>query len=273
MAATGVGCAVLHVKSVAVGRDIDVAAEIAEHLAASGVPVTRYLAGTDGVFEQVKGNLAATLTAFVAGRHALPTRADAAAVGSTLAAAHAALRGFPGAQAVQGRGEAVVRHLDLLCRRLRLEDLPGAVPGLCRAVVRAALRKADPAFLAFGPPQCVHGDLSPGNVVMDDTGKAWLTDFEDAAFGWRPPAFDLGMAMLRFGLEGATGPDGSTPTQRLAALRDAYGDDRLEPRAVMAAVIDNSLLVLTDLALGPSPPDVGEWAKPMAWRDLLETAQ
>lgn len=276
LAETAEGAAVLHVKHLAGGRDLSVAAEVADHLAVGGVAVTRYRRGMDGAIEQLAHGLSATLTSFVPARHARASSTDAAAVGRTLAATHAALRDFPHVDVVRQRGGAVVAHLAELRQRVRRDGVPSVVPATAVSLVAAAAELGDPAFSAFGAPQCLHGDLSPGNVLFAlADGAAWLTDFEDAAFAWRPVAFDLGMAVLRFAVEGDMGEDGSTPIKRVAALIGAY-DGALELEAGLCAadaVIHNTVLLLTDLALGPTPPVAGEWAKPAAWRAALESCR
>ena len=117
----------------------------------------------------------------------------------------------------------------------------------------------------------MHGDVSPGNVLFAD-GDAVLCDFEDAAFGFRPPLFDLAMAVLRFGLDGSE----AEATARVRALLDSYGaaggatPERDLLRRAMTQSAHHAWMVLTALALDGGAPDAGEWAKPARWLELVE---
>jgi aminoglycoside phosphotransferase (APT) family kinase protein len=76
--------------------------------------------------------------------------------------------------------------------RARVPALPQAVRAPALALWQDLLKT--PAWT--GPPQWLHGDLHPGNLLMDDGGLAAVLDFGDLCAG--DPATDLATAWLTF---------------------------------------------------------------------------
>lgn len=257
---------VLHIKDAASG-DLDQAARIAEFLRERGVTVADYQRARSGRVEETVDGSRITATRYFEARHGNGDVTDAAALGAALGRCHGALAEYPDATAVRERTESVIARLTEI-RDMARQAVPAAVPATWRDAARAAACGYDPRFAFAGPAQCVHGDVSPGNVLFSD-GGAVLCDFEDAAFGFRPPLFDLAMAALRFGLDG---PEAEA-TARVNALLDSYGGaapDRDLLRRSMTWSAHHAWMVLTALALDGGAPDAGEWAKPARWLELVE---
>ncbi len=256
---------VLHVKDAASG-DLEQAARIAEFLRGRGVTVADYRRAHSGRVEETVDGLMITATRYFEARHGNGDVADAAALGAAVGRCHTALANYPDEAAVSERTESVVARLT------EIRDMPcQAIPAKWRDAARAAARDYDPRFAFAGPAQCVHGDVSPGNVLFTE-GGAVLCDFEDAAFGFRPPLFDLAMAALRFGLDGSK----AEATARVRALLDSYGaaggavPGRDLLRRGMTQSAHHAWMVLTALAMDGGAPDGGEWAKPARWLELVE---
>lgn len=119
----------------------------------------------------------------------------ALAVADTLAAFLGALHVPAPAEAPRNpvRGGPLSDRSDAVAERLASGAVPraDAVAGLWRGAVAA------PTW--GGPPVWLHGDLHPGNLVVDADRLVSVVDFGDLAAG--DPATDLATAWLTFGRE------------------------------------------------------------------------
>ncbi|MFK4789278.1 aminoglycoside phosphotransferase family protein [Microbacterium sp. ZW T5_56] len=100
---------------------------------------------------------------------------------------------------------------------------------------RVAWEQAVAAPAHAGPPVWIHGDLHPGNLVIDGPRLAAIVDFGDVAGG--DPAYDLAAAWLLFDSRG----------RQLFIERTAIPDDALWMRARgWAAAVGAILLAQSD---------------------------
>lgn len=270
---------VIHLKLVAGGADLAVAAQIALFLQRQGVATKAYVPSLSGDIEVASDGIFATVTKYLDGRHTEYSVADARAVGTLVGRTHKELSAFPEAEVVAKRTESAIARLTEI-QHLLFRNSPDAIPAQYAELAATAARDYDPRFSFGGVPQCLHGDLSSGNVLFSlanyATSQAVLCDFEDAAFSFRPPLFDLGMAVLRFALYGKLGPDGSSPADRAEALLEEYGaaSNSFPSKSLLRRSIRNtafhSVMVLCHLAETGATPNPGEWSKPRHWLTLNE---
>lgn len=153
---------------------------------------------------------------WVAGRPALeaPLRDPIAAarqLGGFLAALHQPAPADAPANPFRG-----VPLADRHDRTLEAVDL---LDGIDRAAARAAWQELAAAPPWAGPPVWLHGDLHPGNVLVDDGRLVAVVDFGDLTAG--DPACDLAVAWMLL------------PPEARPALRAAHGavDDATWTRA------------------------------------------
>lgn len=254
------GRVVVHVKTVSGGKHINVAGQIGVFLTEAEVPVAELLPSRNGDFEQLIGGLAVTVTRYRAGRHTNFDPADAEALGRTLGLVHRALGSFPRRDDVKRDTALVVGELNDVREKILSGSLAG-VPDVWRASLSISARRYDRSF-GGGTAQCGHGDVTPGNVLFDDSGDAILADFEVSAFTYRPPVFDLASAVLRFCLSAPDRDHG-----RRDNLITAYGEAsgvRIEAATLDAAminIVDHNILVLAAASIAGAPPAPAEWDK------------
>ncbi|MCD5345485.1 aminoglycoside phosphotransferase family protein [Agromyces sp. S2-1-8] len=118
---------------------------------------------------------------------------DAMAVPAPDGAPRNPYRGVP----LSVRDEAVRARLDRFAVRAATGDLDGLDVAALRDLWSDAL--GAPAW--HGPPSWLHGDLHPGNLVVEASGDlAAVIDFGDLTAG--DPATDLATAWLTFGATG-----------------------------------------------------------------------
>ena len=119
----------------------------------------------------------------------------------------------------------------------------------------------------------LHGDLNPGNILIDDGGTAWILDMEDAIHSWGAPLRDLAFAAERLALV----PDGdrSEKLERITALCQGYNrasacpvrwrPGRLE--AALRALSWRALMLLCHRERRGLDSTTAEWTKFFAlWR-------
>ncbi|WP_433674472.1 aminoglycoside phosphotransferase family protein [Microbacterium gorillae] len=125
------------------------------------------------------------------------------------------------------RGVPLAQRAEAIAARFAAVDAPAAA--------RAAWECAVAAPAHAGPPVWIHGDLHPGNLVVDGSRLAAIVDFGDVAGG--DPAYDLAAAWLLFDADGR---------QRFIE-RTAVADDALWIRARgWAAAVGAILLSQSD---------------------------
>jgi serine/threonine protein kinase len=163
--------------------------------------------------------------------------------------------------------------------RTREQVLAGELIGVLAdrmEIVRRAAAGYDAWFSFAGSPQCVHGDITPGNVLFDESGKAVLCDFEDAAFSFRPRIFDLASAVLRFCLVPPPGVGGATASIRCTVLLEAYahaGWAMSEPADLIRGIrnlIDHNVMIMCALTISGVESTSGEWNKFARMYEVLE---
>lgn len=100
-------------------------------------------------------------------------------------------------------------HLPSLAPFVRIRERVQAalIPAVDRDWLLSYLDDLERRYAAGLPPglapTVVHGDAWVGNVVIDDTGTAWLVDLERFAVG--PPEWDLVSTAVRFSSFGSLG--------------------------------------------------------------------
>jgi Ser/Thr protein kinase RdoA (MazF antagonist) len=143
-------------------------------------------------------------------RSASAERADEATIGAMLRDLHAVLRTYPGTGTGTGTGTGAVSEL------APLADIPAY---LARSQTRLTKGQAGALAAAYArltaeldptsPPQPLHGDAGPGNLMAADTGWVW-NDFEDTCSG--PVTWDLAAST-------------ANPRRNRARILAAYGTD------------------------------------------------
>ncbi len=257
---------VCHVKEVAGGGDLSVAASIAEHLTSCGMTVTRYLQDHAGDWETSVSGLAITLTTYCTGRHCNGSRADAAALGKALGDMHASLRIFPQAMSVKQRSASNVGQL-MAARDAALATVLPSVPDEHLTLVQSAAKRYDPLFKFGGASQCLHGDITPGNIIFDADGKVVFCDFEDAAFTFHDRLFDIASAVLRFCLVSPGSADECFIEDRRQAFFKAYCDTGEDVPAAdlvnqaMSNLVDHNVMVMWALSREGYLSSESEWSK------------
>ena len=138
------------------------------------------------------------------------------------------------------------------------------------------IRAYDSESAFAGEPQCLHGDVTPGNVLFRSSGRAHFCDFEDAAFCYRPIVFDVASAVLRFCIEPPKADGLSTSMTRRGCFNEAYekaggtlpSDDTVN--RAMVNLVDHNIMVLCTLADEESQYAASEWDKFSRLRGISE---
>ncbi len=129
-----------------------------------------------------------------------------------------------------------VRGVPLSVRDASVRANLGRLPaGFDRAALTRIWSEAVAAPAWSGPPVWVHGDLHPGNLIMDGGRLAAIIDFGDLTAG--DPATDLATAWLTFDPAGR-----AAFRDRLAA--GEHGDESMWRRARGWAVANGSALAV-----------------------------
>jgi hypothetical protein len=257
---------VCHVKDVAGGDDLSVAASIADHLEQCGLAATRYQHDHSGAWETSVSGLSITLTTYCHGRHCNGSRADADALGEALGEMHASLRVFPQAALVERRSASNVAQLTTARDEALATALP-SIPDEYRALVQSAAKRYDPSFDFGAQSQCLHGDITPGNVIFDADGKVFFCDFEDAAFTFHDRLFDIASAVLRFCIASPAPTDESSAEGRRQGFFDAYGNSGENVPAAhlvdqaMSNLVDHNVMVMWALTREGYLSSETEWSK------------
>lgn len=268
------GPQVVHLKAVSLGNDLELSNRINIALHNAAVSVTSFRLSHAGRVEECVEDIHITMTDYIPARHCNHTLSDAISLGVTLAHAHGVLENFPETEAVLGNTREVVNNF-LKTRDQLLVGVPSTIPERWRSRVAEAALHYDPWFEFGGQSQCLHGDLSPGNILFAADGTAVLTDFEQSSFACRPRLFDLGMAVLRFCLEGCPGPDGSQALEKTRAFLNAYCQRSgwsFPLSALEASVrnsIDHAYIVLSTMSIDHVPVSSQEWLKADNWDNLI----
>ncbi|HOV03159.1 MAG TPA: phosphotransferase [Kaistiaceae bacterium] len=149
----------------------------------------------EGFPRSIDADTALCASPFVKGRHPTAEPAELFALGAAIARLHGALAVCPDGSAI--RAAAVARKATLVAR---LEAVTSQTAGQCRIpyAVRALCARHLDRFLQSSPQdQVVHGDLNPGNILVDERGGVVFLDFEEAVVTWASPTIDLAFAIER----------------------------------------------------------------------------
>lgn len=189
---------------------------IAGWLAGQGVAVAAPL---EGYPRALSGGRLAVVSAFIDGRRIRADVADLTALGVSVAHLHRALAAHPDRP---GWVRATRTRLNEL-KRVRAGLATGLLstgpqPDQLRALAADIAVEFDPADLPSVPQ---HGDLNPGNVLLESrSGRPILLDFEDVFHGVLPPIFELLLMVERFVLVRIENDDEAIALGR--ALLNAY---------------------------------------------------
>jgi homoserine kinase type II len=237
--------------------DVAWEAELAAHLAATGVPTPVPMTAADGRRFAAHRGLLVSAFAWLRGHHLVDsevTPAAAVQIGAALARIHLAGSAFAGER------RAGIYTWPLI--RDRFEAIRGVGdPALAHAVAiladELAVIDARAAERAAAPQSIIHGDLFRDNVLFDDGRLVALLDFEQASAG--APVYDLAVAINDW-----CWSHGSPRHDIAAALIAGYEGERplttaertLLPLEVRAAAVRFTITRITDVYLpGIANPD------------------
>lgn len=203
---------------------------------------------------------------FVDGRRLRAEPDDLAALGRTVAELHAALAAHPGRDAWRRSSEQRLAHLagvrqDIVAGRLS----GGPKPAMLRRLASDDTLDFTGRGLAATP---LHGDLNPGNVLLDhDSRRVLLLDFEDVFHSVLPPVFELALMVERFVLVPVPDDHVAEPCAQilLKSYRAAAGGAPLAAGAGASRILRSlALRSLCTLASGERDGmsvDADEWHK------------
>jgi serine/threonine protein kinase len=266
---------VAHVKPVSGKQDLIYAEKIASYLGSFDIPITAFKKTSCNNVESSCDSCFITVTQFHKGKHTENTLSEAKSLGGYLANIHKLLKVFPESEKIKHRTNEVIESLINTQDSIR-NSFPDYISPARAELVLKAVHEYDPFFKMGGQSQCIHGDLSPGNVLFCVNNEIILCDFEDSAFSYRPPVFDIGMALLRFALEGDDGIDGSTPLERANAFLAEYeiNEGTLPSTSNLIKGIKNiayhSCIMMAHLAIKHDIWYESEWDKPVRWLEISE---
>jgi Ser/Thr protein kinase RdoA (MazF antagonist) len=234
---------------------------IASWLAAQGLFVPAALPGFPR--ELADGRLAVALP-FTEGRRPEPTPEDLFALGRAVGALHRTLAKHP--ERAAWRASTARRLADLSAIRTELAAgrlKAGPEPERLQALA------GEPAldFAPGWPARPLHGDLNPGNILVErPSGSVVLIDFEDVFHSVLPPAFELLLLIERHILVPVADDDLALVLVR--RLLDGYDETPVAFPAPPADILRaRALRSLCVLALGAREGRDGggsEWAKFLA---------
>jgi Ser/Thr protein kinase RdoA (MazF antagonist) len=236
---------------------------IASWLAARGLPVPAALPGFPR--NLADGRVAVALP-FVEGRRLEPTPDDLSALGRAVGALHCALAQHPdratwAAATARRLAELTAMRTELAAGRFRAGPEPERVQAL------AADRALD--FAPAWPARPLHGDLNPGNILVErEAGRIVLLDFEDVFHGVLPAQFELLLLIERHILLRVA--EDALALALIRRLLEGYGersDAPIFPAPPADILRARALRSLCVLALGAREGRDGgdsEWAKFLA---------
>ncbi len=175
-----------------VARQVE-ADRVARLVNASGLEASCLLPGYPKRFDEDTAILGYR---YIDGRLPRPIPSDLEALGSAVGRLHKVLADAPEAPQVRERAKTRQRLLQDRWQELQQSaDLPGPYPEQLRRLVAGA-----PGAFAESdePHQVIHGDLNPGNILINEANEEIVfLDFEDSPGAWLPPRMDLAFALER----------------------------------------------------------------------------
>jgi len=262
-------------KQRAPGRDdplrVGAAHAILAFLADRGLPVAAPERARDGsTFLRTQG-ATLELFRFVPGLRADGSAGHAACAAQILARLHDTLRDFPGEVPLpRATYHAVPDMRGILAQaRAKIEGDdtsprdPERLESACRYLASAyedSARRADDALSTRTPPDLLHGDWHPGNLIYRAGVVCAVLDFDSVRRG--PRVLDVANAALQFSIERGTDPDPRiwpVPLRRdvIAAVVDGYDQSAARPlssaeRAALPWLIIEALIHESVLPLASS---------------------
>jgi Ser/Thr protein kinase RdoA (MazF antagonist) len=233
-------------------------------LADRGLPVPAALPGFPR--ELADGRLAVALP-FVEGRRLEPTAEDLFALGRAVGALHRTLARHPeretwAAATARRLADLAAVRSELAAGRIKAGPEPARLQEL------AAEEQLD--FAPAWPTRPLHGDLNPGNILVErESGKIVVLDFEDVFHSVLPVQFELLLLIERHVLVPVA--DDAAAAALTRRLLDGYGEASGTPVAFPVRPADilraRALRSLCVLALGAREGRDGgedEWIKFLA---------
>jgi Ser/Thr protein kinase RdoA (MazF antagonist) len=238
------------------------AQSIAGWLAGRGVPVAVPCAGYPR--RLADGSLFVAMP-YVHGKRLDPEPEQLRALGRIIAALHAALAAHP--DVASWSTYTKQRMTSLANTRQALATRRVSCGPLKERLAELAADEDVDFVLSSSMVAALHGDLNPGNVLLDaETGLPRLLDFEDVFHSLLPPAFEMMLVIERFVL--ARLRDEASIRGCTAALLTGYreaGGHRLEfgikPADVLRSLAVRSLCVLCQGAQRGIDVSASEWSK------------
>jgi hypothetical protein len=163
------------------------------------------------------------------GRHYDGTKTDVSSVAEAIRRCHHALRDFPRAEEVRSNrrviAETHTKTRNSIADALRRDDFEIFGPSESWAITNKQFLSElvdgyEPNQMDLEGAQCIHGDLHPGNVIYQGSGKAMLIDFEYSPAAFAPVEWDLAYLVQRFCLRQLSG---SALTEGLETVARVYG--------------------------------------------------
>ena len=229
--------------------DVAWEAELAAHLAESGVPTPVPLRTHRGPRLLEHRGLLISAFPWLRGHHPAADEVSvetAGEIGAALARVHLAGVDFPGERRA---GIYTWPHIVERFEAFRTSDDPGLADAI--AVLGAAFEAIDAhaAERAALPRSVVHGDLFRDNVLFDDHHLVALLDFEQASDG--APVYDLAVALNDWCWDG--GPRRDLAVAMLAGYQRVRPLDEAErallPVEIRAAAVRFTVTRITDVYL------------------------
>lgn len=243
--------------------------KLTDHLHDQGVLVNRLLLA-GAIMEWMGHKYRVDVRPFVGGHHFEGSLRELSSLGTTLAACHDTLSGFPYSQKVKNSAQKRESELEST-RRLIYEAL--STGQLSIFAERESWAVSHQGWLGemvenlrcdlSGLPgaRCLHGEITPANVLFTrDQSQAVLLDFEEGVHIFAPIDWDIAYFVQRFCM--TDDPSTSVLRRRLDAIEDGYGRTLPKVAESMRQAAWTAIVVMVGLRIshGVETP-ITEWDK------------